>query len=85
MNKAIDYILFIDTFEQQYFAIRGMLQSPHIEYHMKTIGIDQSLSNRFFVEHNFLNNIKYIYQHTGKCNDQQNIKYIIYAAMVSTP
>ena len=62
-----------------------MLQSPCLEYHMKTIGIDQSLSNRPSVEHKISNNIKYIFQHAGKCDDQQNLKYILDAAMVSTP
>ena len=28
---------------------------------------------------------KYIYQHAGKCDDQQNLKYILDAAMVLTP
>ena len=28
---------------------------------------------------------KDIYQHAGKCNDQQNLKYIIDAAILSTP
>ena len=32
-----------------------------------------------------MNNIKNIYQHAGKCEDQQNLKDIIDAAMVSTP
>ena len=41
MNKAIEYILSIDTFGQQCVMIKGMLQSPRLEYHMKTIGIDQ--------------------------------------------
>ena len=49
MNKAVDYILSIDTFVQQYFLIKVLLQLPHIEDHMKTIGIDQSLSNRPYV------------------------------------
>ena len=31
-----------------------------------------------------MNNIKYIYKHAGKCDEQQNIKGIIDAAMVST-
>ena len=84
-NKSINYILSIDTFEQQCVVIKGILQSPRLEYHMKTIDIDQSLSNMPSVEHNFLNNIKNIYQHAGKCYDQQNLKYIIDAAMVSTP
>ena len=43
MNKAIDYILYIDTFEQKCVVIKGMLQPLRLEYHMKTIGIDQSL------------------------------------------
>ena len=58
MNKAINYILSIDTFEQQHFLIKGILQSLSLENQMKTIGIDQSLSNRPFVEHKCLNNIK---------------------------
>ena len=32
-----------------------------------------------------MNNIKKMYQHAGKCDDQQNLKYIIYAAILSTP
>ena len=32
-----------------------------------------------------MNNIKNIYQHAGKCDDQQNLKDIIDADMVSTP
>ena len=32
-----------------------------------------------------MNNIKKIYQHVGKCDDQQNIKDIIDAAILSTP
>ena len=31
-----------------------------------------------------MNNIKNIYQHAGKCDDQQHFKDIIDAAMVST-
>ena len=32
-----------------------------------------------------MNNIKEIYQHAGKCDDQQKLKYIIDDDMVSTP
>ena len=32
-----------------------------------------------------MNNIKIIYQHAGKCDDQQNLKDIIDAAILSTP
>ena len=52
---------------------------------MKTIGIDQSLFTKSSFEHRCMNNIKNIYQHAGKCDDQQNLKDIIDAAMVSTP
>ena len=34
---------------------------------------------------NFLNNIKNIYQHAGKCNDQQNLKDIIDDSIVYIP
>ena len=52
---------------------------------MKTIGIDQSSIARSSFEHRCMNNIKKIYQHAGKCDDQQNLKHIIYAAILSTP
>ena len=62
-----------------------MLQSTCLEDHMKTIGIEQSLCNRSSFEHKFLNNIKNIYQHAGKCDDQQNLKNILDAAMMLNP
>ena len=62
-----------------------MLQSSGIEDHMKAIRIDQSLCNRSSFEYKCMNNIKKIYQHAGKYDDQQNHKDIIDAAMVSTP
>ena len=43
MNKAIDYILSVDTFEHQCVIIKSMLKSSRIEDHIKTIGIDQLL------------------------------------------
>ena len=84
-NKAIYYILSIDTFEQKCVVIKGMLQSSRLEYLMKTIGIDQSLSNRPSVEHKYFNNIKKIYQHAGKCDEQKYLKDIPDSDMVSTP
>ena len=51
---------------------------------MKTIGIDQSLYTRSSLK-KILNNIKKIYQHAGKCDDQKNLKDIIDDAMVLTP
>ena len=62
-----------------------MLQSSHLEDHMKTIGVDQSSFTRSPIEHICMNNIKKIYQHAGKCDDQQNLKYIIDADILSTP
>ena len=44
LNKAIGYILSIDTFEQQCVVIKFMLQSPRLEYHMKTIGFTNNHS-----------------------------------------
>ena len=62
-----------------------MLQSSRLEDHMKTIGIDQSSFARSSFKHICMNNTKNIYQHAGKCDDQQNIKDIIDAAILSTP
>ena len=62
-----------------------MLQSPRLKYHMKTIGIEQSLCNTYYFDHKCLNNIRKIYQHTGKCNDQQNLKDIIDDSIVYIP
>ena len=69
LNKAIDYILYIDTFEKQCVVIKVMLQSSRLEDNMKTIGIDQSSFTRSSFEHRCMNNIKKIYQHAGKCDD----------------
>ena len=62
-----------------------MLQSSLLEDHRKSIGIDQSSFIRSSFEHRCMNNIKTIYQHAGKCDDQQNLKDIIDAAILSTP
>ena len=84
INKAIDYTLYIDTFEQKCVVIKGLLKSPRLEDHMNTIGIDQPLCNRSSFEHKCFDNIKKIYQHSDKCEDQQNIKDILDVSMVST-
>ena len=52
---------------------------------MVSIGLDQSLSNSAMCEHRCLENIKKLYKYGGKCDNQQKYKYIIEAAMVSTP
>ena len=58
------------------------MQSSRLEDHMKTIGINQSSFARSSFEHRCMNNIKKIYQHAGKCDDQQNFKDIIDAIVV---
>ena len=68
----------------QYVVIKDLLKSTRLKYPVKTIGIDQSLSNRASFKHKCLNNIKKIYQHAGKCEDQQKFKHILEADMVST-
>ena len=52
---------------------------------MKTIGIDQSLCKRSSFEHKCFDNIKKIYQHAGKCDNQQNLKDLLDADIVLTP
>ena len=84
LTKAIYYILSIETFEQKCVVIKCMLQSSRLEYRIKNIGIDQSLCTRYSSEHKCMNNIKKIYRHAGNCDDQQNLKDILYAYMVST-
>ena len=74
INKAIDYIIYFDTFEQQGVVIKVMLQSPRLEYHINTIGIDQLLSNGPSFGHKFLNNIKKIYKHFGECDFWEKLK-----------
>ena len=49
------------------------------------MGIDLSLDNNTIYEHKCLENIKNVYKQAGKCDNQQQFKDIIEAAMVSTP
>ena len=51
ITKVVDYVISIDTFEQKCVVIKGMFKSPRLKYHMKTISIDQSLSNSAIFEH----------------------------------
>ena len=62
-----------------------MCRAPRIKYHVKTIGINQSLRNIALFEHICLQNIKKLYKHALKCDDQQQFKDILEASMVSTP
>ena len=50
---------------------------------MVIIGLDQILSNSALYEHIFPENTRKIYKLAGKCDDQQQNKTIIEAAMVS--
>ena len=85
MIKVIDYILSIDTFEQQCVVLKGMSQSLRLKYHVKIIGIDQSLRNTDLFEHKRLQKIKKLHRQAGKCDKQQQFKDILEADMVSTP
>ena len=67
MTKVIDSVIYIDTFEKQCVVLKGMLQSPRLEYHMNTIGIGQYLSNNALYEHKCIQNIKKLYKHASKC------------------
>ena len=62
-----------------------MLESPRLEDHTKTICIDQSSFTKSSFENRCMNNIKKIYQHAGKCDDQQNLKDIIDSTILSNP
>ena len=77
MTKFIDSILYVETFEQKFDLLKGVLQSPRLKDHIKTIGIDQSVRNMDSFEHICFNNTKKIYQRAVKCDDQQNFKDII--------
>ena len=58
MTKVIDFVLSIDTFEQQYDVLKGMLQSPQLKNHVHTIFIEPYLSNNSIYEHKCIKNIK---------------------------
>ena len=62
-----------------------MLQLPRIKDHVQTIGIHPYLRNNTIYEHKCLENIKILYKQAGKCDEQQQLKDIIEADMVSTP
>ena len=85
MAMVIDYVLSVDTFEQQFVLLKGMLQSPRLKYHVNNIGIDQSLSNNDLYEHKCLQNINKLFKNAVKCDDQQKFKDILDDVMVYTP
>ena len=84
MTKVIDYVILIDTHEQKFVVLKGMLQSPQLKYHVKIYGIDQSLRKNALCEDKCLQNINKLYKHDGKCDGQQQFKDILEADMVST-
>ena len=69
ITKVIDYVLYIDTFEQKCVVLKDMLQSPCLKDHIKTIGIDKySITNALY-EHKCLQNINKLSNHAGKWDD----------------
>ena len=65
-------------------VLKGMLKSPCLKYHVKTIGIEQPLNNNALCENKCFQNINKLYKHAGKCDDQQQFKYIFVSTIVST-
>ena len=70
MTKVIDSVLSVDKIEQQCVVIKSMLQPTHLQYHVNTIDIDQSLSKNALYELKCLQNINNLYKHAVKCDDQ---------------
>ena len=60
------------------------MKSPRLKDHVHTIVINQSLRNNDIYEHKCLENIKKIYKQDGKCDNQQQLKYILKDDMVYT-
>ena len=50
MTKVIYFVLSVDTFEEQWFALKVIFKSPRLKYHVQTIGIDPSLSKNTIYE-----------------------------------
>ena len=84
MTKFIYLIIDIESFEQKCVILRGLLQSYQPKQYMVTIGIDQSLSNSTMYSHRCMENIKKLYTSAGKCDNQQQYKDNLEAAVLST-
>ena len=77
MTKVIDCILLINKFEHQCVVLKGILQSTRLEYNVNNMGIDQSLINSALFKHISLQKTNKLYTHDGKCDNQQQFKYIL--------
>ena len=83
--KVLKSIFEIDSFEELYVIIKGLLQSKQLKDHMVAIGVGQQLSKCALYEHRCLENINNLCKTTSKCDDQHTCRYIHEATMVSTP
>ena len=63
---------------QKCVVLKCMLQSLQMKDHVKSIGIYQSLSKNSLYEYKCLQNIRKLYKQAGKCDDQQQFKYIYF-------
>ena len=54
MTKVIVSVVSINTFEQEYDVLKGMLQSQLLKYHVQNIGIDQYKIIQQFMDKLFL-------------------------------
>ena len=79
LTKFVGFIIDIESFEQNIFIIKGLLQSYRLKQNLVTIGIYLLISNK----------VKCKYQESmqiyWKCGDEQQYKSVIEASMVSTP
>ena len=85
ITKVVDYVLSTNIFKQQCVVLKGMLQSPWLKDHLKTIGIHPSLRKNAIYEHKCLESIKTLYKQASRYDGQQQFKYILEGVMVSTP
>ena len=85
MTKVIYSVILIGKIEQRCVLLNGMLQSLRLKYCVKTIGIEKLMRNNDLFEHKCIQNTKKLCKYRGKCDNQQQLKYILEAAMGSTP
>ena len=45
ITKVVYCVIYIDVFEGKCVVLKAVLRLPRLKYHIKTIGIDQSLRN----------------------------------------
>ena len=94
VSRLTENLLMLINVSNQEYQIKPLISSyifTHLKNivlglnDMKTIGIYRSSLTGYSFEHRCMNKIKKKYQHAGKFDDQQDIKDIIDATLLSTP